>query len=125
MYDYADVILNHYWWMFKGIFVLLTIGVAVNTSIAFIWPSHHKGADLSRLVISFILLLTLAMANLFSGVLYDEFNSSTDNSLLWMSGLAFVFFLLQIGLMLKNTGKNKRNQTAKRTNESFADYKKK
>jgi len=97
---------SSYWWMFSGIFIMASILITLNLVKVI---SFNKGLSFNLkivdLVISLGILFLLVSANLFSGVLYDQFNLATDNLLLILTFYSGIVFLIQTFYTFKKTKK--------------------
>ena len=97
---------SSYWWMFSGIFIIASILITLNLvkviSFKKDLPFNFKLVDL---VLSLGILFLLISANLFSGVLYDQFNLASDNLLLVLTFYSGIIFLIQSVYTFKKTKK--------------------
>ncbi|MGB3160003.1 MAG: hypothetical protein WBA84_02030 [Carnobacterium sp.] len=95
---------SSYWWMFSGVFIMASIVITLNL----IKVIHFKNElsiniKIVDLVISLGILFLLVSANLFLGVLYDQFNLPNDNTLLLLTFYSGIIFLVQIFYTFKRT----------------------
>lgn len=97
---------DSYWWMLSGVFIIASVLITLNLVKVIMFK---KETSLKLRVVDLIsslgILLLLVSANLFSGVLYDQFNLVTDNTLLILTFYSGIVFLLQIFFTLKKTKK--------------------
>lgn len=97
---------SSYWWMFSGIFFTASILITLNLVKVIAFKKELslkvKAVDL---IISFGIVLLLISANLFSGVLYDQFNLDTDNTLLIVTFYSGLIFLIQTFYTFRKTKK--------------------
>ncbi|WP_035051685.1 hypothetical protein [Carnobacterium pleistocenium] len=97
---------SSYWWMFSGIFIMASILITLNLIKVISFKKDLSfNLKLVDLVISLGILFLLVSANLFSGVLYDQFNLATDNLLLILTFYSGILFLIQIFYTFKKTKK--------------------
>jgi len=97
---------SSYWWMFSGIFIMASILITLNlVKVISFKKDLSFNLKIVDLVISLGILFLLVSANLFSGVLYDQFNLTTDNLLLILTFYSGIVFLIQTFYIFKKTKK--------------------
>lgn len=92
-----DHFFDSYWWMFLGVFITASVLITLNLIKVI---NFRKELSLRLKIVDLIvpvgLLVLLIFANLFSGVLYDQFNLATDNMLLILTFYSGIIFLIQV-----------------------------
>lgn len=97
---------DSYWWMLSGVFIIASVLITLNLVKVIMFKQETSlKLKVVDLISSLGILLLLVSANLFSGVLYDQFNLVTDNTLLILTFYSGIVFLLQIFFTLKKTKK--------------------
>lgn len=88
---------DSYWWMFSGVFIIASILITLNLIKVI---KFRKELSLKIKIVDLIvpigILSLLVPANFFSGVLYDQFNLETDNTLLFLTFYSGIIFLIQV-----------------------------
>lgn len=97
---------DSYWWMLSGVFIIASVLITLNLVKVLMFKQETSlKLRVVDLISSLGILLLLVSANLFSGVLYDQFNLVTDNTLLILTFYSGIVFLLQLFFTLKKTKK--------------------
>lgn len=95
---------SSYWWMFSGVFIMASIVITLNLIKVIRFKNELSiNIKIVDLVISLGILFLLVSANLFLGVLYDQFNLPNDNTLLLLTFYSGIIFLVQIFYTFKRT----------------------
>lgn len=88
---------DSYWWMFSGVFIIASILITLNLLKVM---RFRKDLSLKIKIVDLIvpigIVSLLVPANFFSGVLYDQFNLETDNTLLFLTFYSGIIFLIQV-----------------------------
>lgn len=88
---------DSYWWMFSGVFIIASILITLNLIKVMMFRKELSlKIKIIDLIVPIGLLSLLVSANFFSGVLYDQFNLATDNTLLFLTFYSGIIFLIQV-----------------------------
>ena len=98
---------SSYWWMFSGVFFTAGSLITLNLVKVILFKKELSlKLKVVDLILSFGIVVLLISANLFSGVLYDQFNLTTDNTLLIVTFYSGVLFLIQTFYTFRKTKKS-------------------